>query len=218
MNETLAVGDLARLCAEETTRYQRGQPYAERFCLELFRRAVVHRDDDAWAAIYEQYAGVVKRWLGAHEQSSDEGITDTFARFWRAVDGSKFARFGSLSAVLQYLKMCAQTAHLDRARASQAVQHEQSLDERIHILPSQENIEEYTAGRLEAHEFWRSVQEVVTEEGERTVIYLSYVMGLTPREICARHAAQFPDVADIYRLKRNALDRLRRSTTVKMFL
>lgn len=217
MIETLSVGDLSRLCAEETARYQRGEAYAERYCLELFRRAVVHRDDVAWAAIHAQYAGAVSRWVGPDPEPA-ESVAETFERFWKAMDSAKFTRFGSLGAVLQYLKMCAHTGRLDRARAAQARAHERSLDDSALDLPGNLDVEESTAARVDALDFWRVVQEVVHEDQEQKVIYLSYVIGLNPRQICQRHPAEFPEVADVYRLKRNALDRLRRSPKLKSFL
>ncbi|MGH2343787.1 MAG: hypothetical protein ACRDG4_01070, partial [Chloroflexota bacterium] len=54
-------------------------------------------------------------------------------------------------------------------------------------------------------------------ERERRVIYLSYVVGLSPREIHARQGGEFPRMDEIYRLKRTALDRLRRSAAFRGF-
>jgi hypothetical protein len=39
-----------------------------------------------------------------------------------------------------------------------------------------------------------------------------------PAEIYARHQTSFRDVADVYRMKRNLVDRLRRSPRVKAHL
>jgi len=47
------------------------------------------------------------------------------------------------------------------------------------------------------------------------VLYLSCVVGFSPREIQARHARDFPDVTAVYRLKRVALDRLRRAPELR---
>lgn len=215
MTETLTVQELSRLCQEETGRYLRREPYAERFCLELFRRAIVQHDETAWSSVYSQYTGAVRQWLGLPPDEADEGIAATFERFWRAINGEKFQRFGSLSAVLQYLKMCAQTVRIDRMRATRSIGREEPLDDSERGLPSGENVEESTAARVDAVSFWRAVQDALDDERERKVIYLSYVIGLTPRAICTRHANEFPDVAEVYRLKRNALDRLRRTPEIK---
>jgi hypothetical protein len=47
------------------------------------------------------------------------------------------------------------------------------------------------------------------------VVYLSYAIGLKPREIWAQHPTRFRDVAEIYRLKRLALDRLRQAAAIQ---
>jgi DNA-directed RNA polymerase specialized sigma24 family protein len=215
MIEAFTVAELSRRCGEETARYLRRESYAERFCLELFRRAILQRDDAAWAAVYEQYATIVRRWLRTKTDDEDEGVTIAFERFWRAVDATKFARFGSLSAVLQYLKMCAVTAQMDRVRAARSTGAEESLDESTHDLPGGDNVEEAVAGAVDATRFWQMVQDLLADERERLVVYLSYVIGLSPRAICAAHGAEFPDVTEVYRLKRTVLDRLRRAPQLK---
>ncbi len=215
MIDTLTIAELTQRCSEETARYIRHEAYAERFCLELFRRAILQRDDAAWAAVYEQYAVIVRRWIRAGADDGEEGVTVAFERFWRAVDAAKFARFSSLSGVLQYLKMCAVTAQLDWARVARAGAVEDSLDEGAHGLSSRENVEEAVVDAVDAAHFWQTVQHALADERERLVVYLSYVIGLSPRAICASHGQQFPEVADVYRLKRVVLDRLRRAPEVQ---
>jgi len=50
------------------------------------------------------------------------------------------------------------------------------------------------------------------------VAHLSFVAGLTPREIRARHPDRFVEVYEVYRLKRNVIDRLRRSGAIQQLL
>jgi RNA polymerase sigma factor (sigma-70 family) len=217
--ETRTLPDLAHRCKEETERYLRREPYAECYALELFRRAIVQQDNDAWTAIYTQYADVVRRWLSARSDEHDELVVVAFERFWHAVDAEKFARFGSLAAVLQYLKLCAHTTRLDRIRSARVGADEETLDEsRQALLSAQDDVSETVAARVDARAFWNAVQACLPDQRERQVLYLSYVMGLTPREICTRHEDTFPDVSDVYRLKRNALDRLRRASRVRDLL
>ena len=217
MTEALSVQELASLCAEETARYARRESYAERPCLELFRRAITQRDEQAWAAIHTQYTESVRRWLGSWPGDIEEGVAATFERFWQALNAEKFARFGSLPALLQYLKMCACTARLDRARSTRSSANDEPLDA-IYSLPSAENVEETVAGRLAAQKFWQAVRDCLADERERRVLYLSYVIGLSPRDICARHATEFTEVSEVYRLKRYALDRLRQAPALGAFL
>ena len=209
MLETLTVSDLARQCREETQRYLRREPYAERYCHELFRRAILSRDEDAWAAVYHQYAGVVRRWLGALPDD-DEDVTTVFERFWKALDAAKFARFSSLPAILQYLKMCAHTTRLDKARAGRAAKLDEPLTETTVEAHTDDSIEQRMADRVDAPAFWETIRAHLRSDRERRLIYLSYVIGLSPRAICERFNAEFPDVGEVYKLKRSILDRLRR--------
>ncbi len=114
--DTLTIVRLSRRCKEEACCSLQRAPSLSCVCLELFRRAVVEREDAAWVAVYAQYAGMVRRWLALPEAEGDEGVAIVFERFWQAVDGPKFARFPSLAAILQYLKVCAYTARIDRGR------------------------------------------------------------------------------------------------------
>ncbi len=211
--DTTTVAELAALCGAETARYLAGQSFVERFCFELFRCAVVLRDDDAWAAVYHQYRDVVCRWVGASREQDDSTVLAAFERFWRAVDAAKFARFSSLAGVLQYLKMCALSARLDGARADRHA-GEASLDDGAAAEPADPGMgmEESVVARIDGTAFWARVRAVLGDEREQLVIYLSYVIGLTPRDIHARHRERFADVQEVYRLKRVALDRLRRAS------
>ena len=215
--ETLTVAELARLCHAESLRYQRHEPYDERPSRELFRRAVVAQDDAAWAAIYAQYAGTVRHWLRLYDEE-DDAVTAVFERFWHAVDAEKLALFASLAAILHYLKLCAGSVRADRARAARASSALESLDESIHVLPMTQNVEEAVAGHTDAVTLWSVVRGALDDEREREIVYLSYVAGLSPRQIYARQQARFSDIDEVYRLKRNVLIRLRRSPHLRTFV
>jgi len=214
MFQELTISEVARQCSDETTRYVRGEPHNDHFCFELFRRAVVERDEAAWEAVVAQYREALRRWLGDQQENADDGVSAVFERFWRAVNSQKFARFTSLAAILQYLKMCAHTTNMDRLRASRLTAMEQTLDDALD-LPAADLVEELVVTRVDANAFWREVRRILVDERELRVIYLSYVIGLTPRAICERHVDEFPNVQEVYRLKRMALDRLRQVPALK---
>jgi hypothetical protein len=50
------------------------------------------------------------------------------------------------------------------------------------------------------------------------VAYLSFARDLKPSEIFGRHPRLYENVADVYRIKRNVVERLRRSPEVRAFL
>ena len=50
------------------------------------------------------------------------------------------------------------------------------------------------------------------------LLYLSAALDLSPRQIHARYPNLYPTVQDVYRMKRNVLDRLRRSQAMRQQL
>ena len=90
---TLSLPRLARACADQTGRYQRGELADERYCLELLRRAVCDRDGQAWAMVLEQYRGLVNAWVRQHPASTSvEDDPDLKARLQAAVQAERIAR------------------------------------------------------------------------------------------------------------------------------
>ncbi len=78
------------------------------------------------------------------------------------------------------------------------------------LLPLPDQVEITVAAQVEAEGLWQAVHGCLDDRRERAVVYLSYVAGLSPREIHRRFGGQFSSTDDVYRLKRRALDRLRR--------
>ena len=66
---SLAVDDLAARCAEEMARFARRAGGDGRYGHHLFRRALVGRDPDAWAALDRVYRPCLTRWARTHPRS-----------------------------------------------------------------------------------------------------------------------------------------------------
>jgi DNA-directed RNA polymerase specialized sigma24 family protein len=209
MLHAVTVDELSSRCREQTERYRRGETSRDDYCLELFRRAVVGRSDEAWAAVFRQYATSARRWVGI-DMDPDEAVSVAFERFWQALDGEKFGRFASLSAVLGYLKMCVRSAALDHVRALQAGAVTSQADV-TEAIPAADDVESTVADNLDGPALWDRINAVLQDERATRVLYLSYAVDLSPREISSRYSGMFPDVQSVYQVKRNALDRLRRS-------
>src|SRR5689334_1053845 len=95
----LPLVELARRCREETLRFLGGEDRDDRFCFEIFQRAVVDRDDHAWEAIVNQYRGIVLAYVSQHtaaallREPDDFWINRAFQRFWTAVGADRFSQF-----------------------------------------------------------------------------------------------------------------------------
>jgi DNA-directed RNA polymerase specialized sigma24 family protein len=209
MLEAFTVSELSDQCQEQTARYLRDEPSLDQFCMELFRRAIMDRDERAWSAIYAQYAAIARRWIGT-KMDPEEGVAAAFERFWRALDREKFPRFASLAAVLSYLKMCVHTTAIDHARSQRGAAEQHSLESASEVA-AKEDVEGAVAERVDGARLWEQIRAALNDDRASRALYLSYAIGLSPREICSRHPVEFPDVSIVYQLKRNALDRLRRS-------
>jgi RNA polymerase sigma factor (sigma-70 family) len=216
--ELLSVNDLARCCTEETNKFLKQSASNDRFCLELFRRAIVRRDEEAWTCIYQQYAPLVLTWITQHQSAApllgqDGGaplVNAAFAKFSQALTPAKMENFDSLAAVLKYLKMCVHSVVADELRSRQAHQYEETL-ESIEHEPAADDPADDVVANISAQGLWQIIQEELNGEDERVLIYLAYVQGMKPSEISNRHRRLFPSVDDVYRIKRNVLERLRRN-------
>lgn len=216
----MALAEIAGGCREETGKFLRREPSDDRFCLELLRRAIVDSDQAAWQAAFAQYRGMVMGWIGRHPAASAAGedaeywTNRAFDRFWSAVGPERFAAFPGLAALLRYLKLCAHSVLLDAVRARPPVPTEALLD-RETGLGATPDVAAEVLDRLDAQDLWRAVNAELRDEAERIVARLCLALDLKPREVYERHPERFASVADVYRVKRNLLDRLRRSPAIR---
>jgi hypothetical protein len=65
---------------------------------------------------------------------------------------------------------------------------------------------------------WSAVYGELQDDAERLVARLSLQLSMKPAEIQKLHPENFPTIGDVYRIKRNLLDRLRRSPRLREFL
>src|SRR5579859_5918096 len=216
--ESLSINDLARCCSEETNKFLKQSVSNDRYCLELFRRAITRRDEDAWACIYQQYAPLVLTWVNQHQSATSllgqDGcaplVNAAFAKFSQALTPAKMGNFDSLAAVLKYLKMCVHSVIADEVRSRQARQYEETLELMEHE-PASDDPADDVVSNISAQGLWQVIQEELNGEDERVLLYLAYLQDMKPAEISNRYTRMFPTVEDVYRVKRNVLERLRRN-------
>jgi hypothetical protein len=214
----MSLGELAHRCRE--ARPDAEDAAGDDACYELFRRAVCQRDELAWELVVVRWRGLVLSYARQHPSwplvagDADDWATRTFERFWKAVGPDRFDGFPNLPALLKYLKMCAHSAVLNAARTVQAgvVPLEDAAD------VGSNTVEPVVVDTLATEALWRTVEAELRDESERLVAYLSFVLDLKPSEIVSRHPDRFADAADVYRVKRNVIDRLRRNPDIRGFM
>ncbi len=214
---------LVQRCATESERFYRGQPHDTRFSYELFRRALVERDELAWEQLYLHYSGLVEGWIrrsGAFVssgESSEYFVVGAFTKFWRAISAERFASFPTLASLLQYLQLCSTSVVIDSVRAqswSEMLPEETITPTHMpHYSPDEEAM-----SRVDSQEFWSFINTQLHNEIERVVVYYSFILSMTPRAIYAKRSDLFNSVNDVYNVKRNVLGRLSRNQQLRMIL
>jgi hypothetical protein len=226
MRSDLTALTLAELCAEaqrQELNFVGGLPSEDAAGVELFRRAIVQRDDAAWAAVISLYRGLLLAQAGRQVVRGlvveDDGfcVDRAFQRFWRATRAGSIHQFDDLASILKYLKLCLASVLLDEAR-----QRRRNAVTCIDDVPADASLSDDPSARALGHiaraELWQAIDRELRDDAERLVARQSFVSGMTPREIKARHPDQFGDIADVYRIKRNVIDRLRRSPAVRRLI
>jgi RNA polymerase sigma factor (sigma-70 family) len=213
VDQALSVAQLAQRCAEETARYQRREHHDPRCCYELFRRALVQQDEEAWVAIYDQYRRLVKHWMGHVPGDVDALVNQTFARFWRALPPDRFKDFPSLDAILAYLRRCAQGMAIDaRRREERRLARDVALSQMQQAAAAGETISPTTQvlDEIVGEQLYGYVAERLNGKQESVAFRASFEWGLRPAEIAERWADIFSCAREVSRVKERILRRLRR--------
>ena len=222
--QQMAVADLAQRCAQETDLYFTHQDYDSKYCFELFRRAIRDNDERALEVVIVQYQPLVARWvdkwmdkyadLPLFSEETQDFIAQAFERFWISFTPAKLDKSQSLAAVLRYLQMCVNGALTDAWRKVRRIQLEQESGDEEQEFSEQDPTPE---DLLQKDEFWQLIRKKAREPKEYTVVYASFHLALSPREILAEYPDEFKDIKEIYQHKANFLERLERDEEIKEF-
>jgi len=220
----MAVEDLAQKCAQETDLFFTHHDYDSSYGFELFRRAVRNKDERALEVVITQYqplvARWVDRWMNKHpdflfiNEEAQDFIAQAFERFWASFTPAKFDKSQNLAAILRYLQMCVHGAITDAWRKFRRIRLEQELrDEEQEFSQPESTPEEL----LQNEEFWQLIKKKSKDLKEYTVVYASFSLALSPREILAEYPGLFRDIKETYQYKANLLDRLERDDEIRDF-
>ena len=220
----MSVAELAQNCSRETDLYYAHHDYDSSYCFELFGRAIRNKDERALECVILQYQPLVARWVDrwmakhpdfslANEEEQDF-IAQAFERFWISFTPIKLEKSQGLAAVLRYLQMCVNGAIMDTWRKLRRIQLEQEpRDEEQEYSESEATPEDL----FQKDEFWQLIKKKSKDPKEYTVVYASFCLGLSPREILEEYPGMFSDVKEIYQHKANLLNRLDRDDEIKDF-
>jgi len=208
----MGLPELAAQCLRELDRYRRGEPCTDTYGLELLHRATFQNDQEAWAWVQHCFGGMVRGWLRRHPQreaasrleSEENYVAQAFERFWQATAFNQRVEFSTLAAALQYLRASLNGAILDMLRA--------------YVRPGEVSLpgpgepgELLVEDSIDDSEVWESLHMILSNPREQRVAYLLFHCGLKPREIIRFCPQEWSDVQEIYRLRRNIMERLLRN-------
>jgi hypothetical protein len=220
------IAGLAHRCRQETDLFFRRLENDERYCFELFRRAIETKNEQAWNLILQQYSRQVASWVRRHElysatdESVDYFVNKAFFNFWRAFsrDANKLQRFNSLKALLKYLQLCAHTTlkeYVERRMSPGLTVNSRYFEWKADDTA---NPAKKVEGRAQADYVWQHVLERVSNEQERIIAEAYLIYDMKPREIFRSHTGAFDSVNQVRRVKDNLLARLRRDKQLLMLM
>ncbi|MEZ4734717.1 MAG: sigma-70 family RNA polymerase sigma factor [Caldilineaceae bacterium] len=193
----------------------------EKFCFELFRRAIVEQSQGCWAALYEQYVKLVYSWTIAYAKSQatigsstlEDLVQDTFTAFWQSYSPTHLAKATSLGSVLSYLNSCAWSSVQHAVRRVQAPQDEQDLETAEVALSATVTTspEQIVLTTMVAEQLWQAIEASCKGASEKRIARLRFVEGMKPKEILARCPDLAPNEYEISKILRNIKDRLNRN-------
>ncbi|MEM7532279.1 MAG: hypothetical protein AAF639_08885 [Chloroflexota bacterium] len=200
---------------QELDNFLAGRPSKSSYGFELFRLALVERNEQAWTAVIRIYGRLVLSWVKQHpsfpmvNEEADYFVNRTFERLIRYVGKKegKFFDFDSLAALLEYLKMCAYASVLDDApaplpRTETPIEDTPIYTEQLYTQTDHSDVYR--------NQFWQLVDMQLKDEAERIVMYGFFLWGYRDREIRENYPTMFKDNKSVANKRGSVLKRLAR--------
>jgi hypothetical protein len=200
--DSMLLSEVVAHCSENTQKYLRQLVTDARFCFELFRRALLEAQQEAFTHVYRIYEPQVRSWIYRHpgfdstDETSDYFLSLAFANFYFGLCGEKFNQFSSVAAVLKYLRACVWSCISEYLRG----QPPPLLEINDELLA------EDTPPGTVADELKEHVRRILPDENDLLLFHLAYTFDMKPAEIYRRH----PDLWEDVRAVSVALQRIRR--------
>jgi len=208
----MSLAALAERSMSEIDNYRRGEPSNDQYCLEIFRRAMLEHDDAAWAMLEDLFKDFMLGSFRRHTRfeaasyldSPENYVARAFARFWLAAVHNQQLEFTTLAAALHYLRGCLNSTIVDALRTNSRMKEVALLELDSGWEPA---VEDHDDGR----DLWEVLCCILSSERERRLAYLLYHCNLKPREIVRICPQEFQEVEEVYRLRRNIMERVQRN-------
>lgn len=197
-------------CVEQTKIYRREGRSDERFCLELFRRALaitgtnthgmpLYADEEARTlliTIYSQYLRALINRQATHTLSVEDIIQQAWLRFWQAARQGFV--FTSLGEALSYLQLVLRATIIMARKEERQHRRDESLStflregEEMQVADAFANLfPQHVRRRFDAR-----CRELIVAPLDRRIFWMRFSEGYAPREIAHRLASEGMLLAD----------------------
>jgi len=209
LSSELSLSVLAAHCLKEIDNYRRDEPSREAYGLELFHRAILQSDQEAWTWVQHCFEAMVLGWVRCHPQravacrleSEEHYVAQAFERFWQAVACHRQLQFRTLTAALKYLRASLHGAILDTLRT---YQRPREVSRPVPGAAGEPSMEDVTCDS----ELWDILKGLFSHPREQRLAYLLFYCGLGPREIVHYCSPEWNSVQEIYALRRIIMERV----------
>ena len=206
----VSVPALVEQCQRDIQAYRRGEATDQEYGLELLHRATIEGHQEAWAGLQQCLDEIVRGWLYAHPcrevalrwESEESYVALTVERFWHATAQQQIL-FRTFVGALTYLRASLHGAILDTLRTYMRPKE-------IPLPEPGAAGEPFWEDCPDSAELWKVLQRMLPGAREQRLAYLLYHCNLKPREIVRFCQEEWPEVQEVYRLRRNILERLLR--------
>lgn len=199
----------------EIESYVSHDPYETRSANEIFRRAIVEGSQAAWQEVVALSIDSVQNWIQRgtsraklddfEKEETDDLVSRVFTRFRQIMTPEKYKGFSDLRSILRYLQMVTYGELADWLRRGRGIQLVQ--------MESAAEVGEQEGG--ESADLWSLIVRRLKDDKEREVIYASFVLELSAREIYEQKPDLFESVRDVYAIKQKVMQRLRRDPELR---
>lgn len=188
---------------------------------ELFRRALVERDEEAWETLYHAYECLLASWISKQisvpVETYDALLSDVWMKLLLYIrTAEKFAQFANLGAVLAYLKCCTMTACVDYIRAQARMQSTtlslETVDMSAHSVFA---VEQDLLYDVRYQDLLHDVEPLLRTEQERIMVQVLLIEQEKPSTLLKWYPDLFDSVESIYWSRRKLVRRLQRSRVLK---
>lgn len=199
--------ELQNRCQSEIEKYTHEEPSDDRFCLEIFRRALVLKEEQAWETLTQRFRATILGWLHVHSyrevayrlHSEEDYVALTIERLWTVTVHNQSLEFQTLAGALKFMRACLNSVIIDGLRRQG----------REAVLPETGILDLVAPVTDEGKEFWEAIKSMVPDQREQRLAYLLFYCNLKPRQVVEFCPDEFSDTQQIFPMKRNILDRLK---------